>query len=91
MRIVQGQQGQLGPKSPLEDTNTLLTACECCVQVALAALLLAAAASAQPPKPGPAFRAFVDSLSKVVAAEGSQLFQAPPATVETGARLLRPL
>ena len=69
----------------------MLMACECCTQVALAALLLAATASAQPPKPGPAFRAFVDSLSKVVAAEGSQLLQAPPATVETGARHLHPL
>ena len=66
----------------------MLTACKCCTQVALAALLLAATAFAQPPKPGPAFRAFVDSLSKVVAAEGSQLLQAPPATVETGARHL---
>lgn len=72
----------------LSELGTVLTACECCTQVALAALLLAANASAQPPKPGPAFRAFVDSLSKVVAAEGSQLLQAPPATVETGARHL---
>ncbi|KAK9846349.1 hypothetical protein WJX81_002040 [Elliptochloris bilobata] len=52
-------------------------------QVALAAVLLVAAVSAQPPKPGPGFRNFINNLSKVVAAEGSQFLKAPPATVET--------
>ena len=53
------------------------------MQVTLVAALLVAA-GAQPPKPGPGFRNFVNSLSKVVAAEGEQFFKAPPATVETG-------
>jgi len=55
-------------------------------QVALVALLAAAQlARAQPPRPGPGFRNFVENLSKVVAAEGSEFFKAPAATVQTGA------
>ena len=55
-------------------------------QVALVALLAAAQlARAQPPRPGPGFRDFVENLSKVVAAEGSEFFKAPAATVQTGA------